>query len=166
MADPHRNGRFVAISRKKDSLDSISRTLAQVMRLSGSRSMFARQAAAAGVTLTQPSYVLLRLLIDVGPLAMGVLARAAHMDVGMATRQVTTLVEAGLVTRKPDPADARVSLVAVSKSGRRVAGSLQDVRRGHMQRALSGWRAAELAEFDRMLRRFLEDSVATPIDEG
>ncbi len=156
----------MAISPKKDSLDSISRTLAQVMRLSGSRSMFARQAAAAGVVLTQPSYVLLRLLIDVGPLAMGALARAAHMDVGMATRQVSSLVDAKLVTREPDPVDARVSLVAVTEKGRQVAGSLQDVRRRHLQRALSGWRAAELAEFDGMLRRFLEDSVGTPIDES
>ena len=156
----------MAISPKKDSLDSISRSLAQVMRLGGSRSMFARQAAAAGVELTQPSYVLLRLLIDIGPLATGALARAAHMDVGMTTRQVSALVDAKLVTRKADPTDARVSLVTVTQRGRRAAGALQDVRRGHLQRSLSGWRAAELAEFDRMLRRFLDDSLSTPIDEG
>lgn len=152
-------------STKNESLDSISRTLAQVMRLSGSRSMFARQASAAGVALTQPSYVLLRLLIDEGPLPMGALARSAHMDVGMATRQVGSLVEAGLVTRQPDPADARVSLVAVTARGRREAGSLQDVRRRHLQRALSKWTAAELREFDRLLTRFFDDSVGTPIGE-
>lgn len=107
----------MASSPKNESLDSISRTLARVMRLSGSRSMFARQAAAAGVVLTQPSYLLLRVLIDDGPLPMGALARAAQMDVGMATRQVGALVEAGLVTRDPDPADARVSLVAPTQRG-------------------------------------------------
>ena len=154
----------MASSPKNESLDSISRTLARVMRVSGSRSMFARQAAAAGVGLTQPSY-LLRVLIDDGPLAMGALARAAQMDVGMATRQVGALVEAGLVTRDPDPADARVSLVAPTERGRRVAGSLQDVRRRHLQRALSGWTAAELQEFDRLLTRFFDDSVGTPIDD-
>ena len=36
----------MASSPKNESLDSISRTLARVMRLSGSRSMFARQADA------------------------------------------------------------------------------------------------------------------------
>ena len=92
-------------SPKDESLDSISHTLAQVMRLSGSRSMFARQAAAAGVVLTQPAYVLLRILIDEGPQSMGALARSAHMDVGMATRQVSSLVDAKLATREPDPAD-------------------------------------------------------------
>lgn len=162
---PSQNGRAVASSPKNESLDSISRTLARVMRVSGSRSMFARQAAAAGVGLTQPSYLLLRVLIDDGPLAMGALARAAQMDVGMATRQVGALVEAGLVTRDPDPADARVSLVTPTERGRRVAGSLQDVRRRHLQRALSGWTAAELQEFDRLLTRFFDDSVGTPIDD-
>ncbi len=155
----------MASSPKNESLDSISRTLARVMRVSGSRAMFARQAAAAGVLLTQPSYLLLRVLIDDGPLAMGALARAAQMDVGMATRQVGALVEAGLVTRDPDPADARVSLVTPTERGRRVAGSLQDVRRRHLQRALSGWTAAELQEFDRLLTRFFDDSVGTPIDD-
>jgi DNA-binding MarR family transcriptional regulator len=146
-------------------LDSISRKLAQVVRLTSSRSLFARQATAAGVALTQPSYALLRGLIDNGPLPMGELARGAHMDVGMATRQVTALADAGLVTRNPDPADLRVSLVAVSKQGRRVAGKLQDMRRDHLHRALSGWTLAELDQFDQFLIRFVADSMATPIDD-
>jgi DNA-binding MarR family transcriptional regulator len=160
-----RTDRAVASSPKDESLDSISRTLAQVVRLTSSRSLFARQATAAGVTLTQPSYALLRVLIDDGPLPMGALARGAHMDVGMATRQVTALVEAELVTRKPDPADLRVSLVAVTKQGRRVAGKLQDMRRRHLQRALSGWTTAELDQFDQFLIRFVADSTTTPIDD-
>jgi DNA-binding MarR family transcriptional regulator len=155
----------MALSGRQGSLDSINHTLARVMRLSGSRSMFARQAAAAGVDLAQPSYVLLRTLIDEGPLPMGGLARIAHMDVGMAARQVNALVEARLVTRQPDPADRRVSLVAASPDGHRVAGALQDVRRRHLQRALSGWSASELEDFDRLLTRFLADTTATSIDD-
>jgi DNA-binding MarR family transcriptional regulator len=153
-------------SGRQGSLDSINHTLARVMRLSGSRSMFARQAAAADVDLAQPSYVLLRTLIDEGPLPMGGLARIAHMDLGMAARQVNALVEARLVIRQPDPADGRVSLVAATTDGQRVAGSLQDVRRRHLERALSGWSATELQDFDRLLTRFLADTTATSIDNG
>lgn len=127
--------------------------------------MFARQAAAADVDLAQPSYVLLRTLIDEGPLPMGGLARIAHMDLGMAARQVNALVEAGLVARQPDPADGRVSLVAVTTAGKRVAGSLQGVRRHHLERALADWSADELNEFDRLLARFLADTTATSIDD-
>lgn len=153
-------------SGRQESLDSINHTLARVMRLSGSRSMFARQAEAAEVDLAQPPYVLLRTLIDEGPLPMGGLSRLAHMDMGMAARQVNGLVEAGLVARQPDPADGRISLVAATTDGRRVAGLLQDVRRRHLERALSGWSEPELEEFDRLLTRFLADTTATAIDSG
>jgi DNA-binding MarR family transcriptional regulator len=155
----------VTSSPKDESLDSISRRLAQVVRLNSSRSLFARNASAAGVALTQPSYALLRVLIDGSPLPMGALARGAHMDVGMATRQVTALVDAGLAIRKPDPADARVSLVAATYRGRRAAGKLLDIRRRHLQRALSGWTMAELDQFDGFLARFVDDSIATPLDD-
>lgn len=155
----------MASSRRGDSLNSINRTLARIMRLSGSRSMFARQAAAADVPLSQPAYMLLRVLVDDGSLPVGTLARKAHMDVGMATRQVKSLVEAGLVTRDLDPADGRVSLVAASSDGERAARALQDVRRDHLERALSGWSVADLDAFDRHLVRFLHDTSVTAFDE-
>ena len=59
----------------------------------------------------------------------------------------------------------RVTLIAVTRTGRRVAGSLQEIRRRHLHRALPGWTGAELAEFDRLLTRFFDDSVDTPIDD-
>ncbi|WP_445165468.1 MarR family winged helix-turn-helix transcriptional regulator [Mycolicibacterium sp. Dal123E01] len=151
-------------SPKDESLDSISRKLTQVVRLTSSRSLFAEQTAAAGVALTQPSYALLRVLVDSGPLPMGALARGAHMDVGMATRQVTALADAGLVTRKPDPTDLRVALVAVTKRGQQAAGKLLDKRTDRLQRALSGWTTAELDQFNRFLIRFV-DAITTPIDD-
>ena len=103
----------------------------------------------------------MKITIDI---ADGLLAQARELA---AARNITlrALVEAGLVTRDPDPADARVSLVAPTQRGRRVAGSLQDVRRRHLQRALSGWTAAELRHFDRLLTRFFDDSVGTAIDD-
>lgn len=87
----------------------------------------------------------------------------AHMDVGMATRRVRALADAGLVTRRGDPGDGRVSVIEATADGVRAAGSLHEVRRDHLARALSGWSAAELAQFDRLLARFLEDTTKTPI---
>ncbi len=155
----------VAATRKLDSVDSISATLARIVRLSVSRSAFARQASAADTELSQPSYTLLRVLADEGPLSMGSLARMAHMDVGMATRRVQALLAAGLVTRRTDPSDGRVSVIAATGKGRRAAGALHEVRRDHLARALSGWSAAELRQFDRLLAKFLGDTTTTPIDQ-
>ena len=149
---------------KRDTLDSISATMSRIMRLSGSRAMFKRQAAAAAVELSQPSYVLLRVLADEGPMPMGQLARLAHMDLGMAARRVQSLLDDGMVARKPDPADARKTRVEATATGKRAARALQEVRREHLQRALAQWPAADLREFDRLLARFLTDTTVTSID--
>ncbi|OBI41609.1 MarR family transcriptional regulator [Mycobacterium sp. E796] len=154
----------VTYAPKLDSVDSISAALSRVVRLSVSRSAFARQASAADTELSQPSYMLLRVLIDEGPLPIGRLATMAHMDVGMATRRVRALADAGLVTRRADPGDGRVSVIATTPDGERAAGSLHEVRREHLARALSGWSAAELQQFDRLLTKFLEDTTKTPIE--
>lgn len=152
-------------TRKLDSVDSISATLARIVRLSVSRSAFARQASAADTGLSQPSYILLRVLIDEGPLPMGRLASIAHMDVGMTTRRVQALVDAGLVTRRADPSDGRVSVIDTTVDGERAAGALHEVRRDHLARALSDWSAAELQQFERLLTKFLSDTKKTPINE-
>jgi DNA-binding MarR family transcriptional regulator len=153
----------VTYAPKLDSVDSISATLSRIVRLSVSRSAFARQASAADTELSQPSYILIRVLIDEGPLPIGRLATMAHMDVGMATRRVQALADAGLVTRRTDPGDGRVSVIEATADGERAAGSLHEVRRDHLARALSDWSAAELQQFDRLLTKFLKDTTKTPI---
>lgn len=155
----------MVVSRGK-RLDSINRTLTRIVRLSSSRAAFAAQACAADVVLSQPSYALLRILIDEGPQPISILARTAHMDLAMATRQLNSLGTAGLVLRHPDPADRRVSLVTATSEGQSAAAALQEVRRRHLERALAAWSGAELGEFDRLLARFLTDTTATSIDDS
>src|SRR5258705_10806829 len=107
-----------------DSVDAISAPLARIGRLSVSRSAFARQASAADTELSQPSYILLRVLIDEGALPMGRLAAMAHMDVGMATRRVQALVAAGLGTRRTDPSDGPRQVIDTSVDAERAAGAV------------------------------------------
>lgn len=141
---------------------SVQLTLSRLMRVSASRSTFARQAAAGGVTLRQPSYDLLRVMVELGPIRMGELARRAHMDVGMATREAQALVEEGLVDRTPDPHDRRVTLVALTEAGRAAVTSLMEVRARHLQEALSAWSKSDLELLDQLLTKFLEDTFRTP----
>ncbi|MCV7066935.1 MarR family transcriptional regulator [Mycolicibacterium farcinogenes] len=147
-----------------DSVDSISDALAQIVRLNLSRSAFKRQASTADTELSQPSYALLRVLIDEGPQPTGQLAKMAHMDVGMTTRRVQSLVKAGLMTRHADRDDGRISIVEATPAGREAAAALRDLRREHLARALSGWSAADLHQLDGLLARFLHDTRQTPID--
>jgi DNA-binding MarR family transcriptional regulator len=149
---------------RRDQLDSVSDTVARIIRLSSSRSAFAQQAAIAGVSLSQPGYALLRVLIDEGAVPMGELARRAHMDLGLATRQVGALVDAGLASRRSDPDDRRVTLIETTVAGARTAAALRELRRQHLETALRGWSDTDVAAFDRSLQRFVEDTTATSFE--
>jgi DNA-binding MarR family transcriptional regulator len=87
----------------------------------------------------------------------------AHMDVGMTTRRVQALVDARLVARHADPRDGRVSVIGTTADGEHAAAALHNVRRDHLARALADWSATELQQFDRLLTRFLDDTMETPI---
>lgn len=153
------------MSNRTKAIDSVQRTLSRLMRISGSRATFARQSAAVGVTLTQPAYVLLRVLVDSGPVAMGELAKLAHMDAGMTARQVNGLVEDGLVARQQDPSDGRVTLVVATASGQSTAQALREVRTRHLERALTDWSATDLNALDELLLRFHADTARTPLED-
>lgn len=143
------------------AFESINRAVGRLLRLNASRAAFTRSANAAGVDLTQPTYLLLRQVVEHGPVAMGRLAELAQMDVGMATRQVTRLVDDGFVERRTDPADGRVALVTATRSGRRTANALAAVRNRHLTQSLQGWSDRDLRTLDRLLTRFVDDMAAT-----
>ena len=66
-----------------------------------------------------PSAVaLLGLLDQVGELRLGKLAEHLAVDPSVISRQITPVVEAGLVCRRPDPLDGRAHLLTVTPAGR------------------------------------------------
>jgi DNA-binding MarR family transcriptional regulator len=64
-------------------------------------------------------------LLD-GPAGMTALSRRLHLDKSSVTGLVDRVARLGMVERQPDPADRRVSLVALTEEGRRVCGSAYD----------------------------------------
>ncbi|RYJ24420.1 MarR-family transcriptional regulator [Streptomyces sp. L-9-10] len=78
---------------------------------------------------------------------------AAYFGVGKATisRQLRALEELGLVTREPDPADGRASLVRITDEGRTRFRRVRDARRERYVRKLADWDRGEVAELARLL---------------
>jgi DNA-binding MarR family transcriptional regulator len=140
-----------------ESVQQIQRHLELLLRMSASRRVYANQAAAAGVDMSQPAYVLLRRISQDGPLPMGELARRTHMDAGATARQVGQLERAGLVRRYPSPDDRRVNLVVATPAGLRVHQRIAAVLYGHMTGVLSRWPERDRREFARLMGRFVED---------
>ena len=139
------------------STDGISRPLERLFRLNASRKVHARQAAAAGVVVSQPGFVLLRRILDQGPLPVGELARLADMDPAATGRQVRQLEHDGLVRRSRSAADGRVTVVEATPRGREVWQRMDGVRNLHMEDVLQAWSKADRAELARLLDKLVAD---------
>ncbi|OLT47997.1 MarR family transcriptional regulator [Saccharomonospora sp. CUA-673] len=63
-----------------------------------------------------------------GELRLGDLALKEGVAAATMSRIVATLVEAGYVTRQPDPVDRRAWLAAITDEGQRILGDVRSVR--------------------------------------
>lgn len=141
-----------------EGLDAVSRPLVELFRLGASRKVHARQTTMAGVSVSQPGYVLLgRLEEEEGPLTLSDLAARADMDLGATSRQVKALEADGLVERAPRAGDGRVSEVRLTTAGRRVRRAVAAVQDRHMADVLAGWSDEDKAAFATLLDRFVTD---------
>jgi DNA-binding MarR family transcriptional regulator len=103
--------------------------------------------------LEPAAYGLFVRLEDVGPQRATELA--AFFGVGKATisRQLHVLEELGLITRSPDPADGRASLVQLTRKGQRRFARVREARRAEYVRKLAAWDRTDLAELARLLHQ-------------
>lgn len=110
--------------------------------------------AAAEHALTGAQARLLSLL-SLEPLPMRKLAHKLRCEPSNVTGIVDRLEARGLVERRPDPADRRVKLAAVTEAGREVARGLRDGLR-FAREPLAGLSDAERESLRGLLRRMLE----------
>ncbi|MET8308580.1 MULTISPECIES: MarR family winged helix-turn-helix transcriptional regulator [unclassified Micromonospora] len=98
--------------------------------------------------------------------ALGVLARhgelrpggiAEHLRIAprSATEVIDDLQARGLVERRPDPADRRATLVALTDEGNRVSAAIRAARRAEADRFFGHLDDADRAQFARILRTLL-----------
>jgi DNA-binding MarR family transcriptional regulator len=79
----------------------------------------------AWADFTYQQYNVLRLIDTTGPQPQGEVARRLMVTAPVVTRLATTLADAGLVERRPDPTDRRAVLLALTPAGRRRARAMR-----------------------------------------
>jgi DNA-binding MarR family transcriptional regulator len=102
--------------------------------------------------------------LKAAPLRVSALAEVVHSDVSTVSRQVSTLVDLGFVTRGPDPDDGRAQALTLTDEGRDLLNAIRDDRDRWLQGLLAGWDDAEVLAFTQHLRHFacdLEASLTT-----
>ena len=130
-------------------LNLLQRRLARPIRLTGP----------SGFTvLDRPAYLALRHICDEGPMRPTTLAARLEVDLSVVSRQVRALEDAGLVQRRPDPADARAALVSVTQAGGNAFESVRRQRAQALADVVADWPDGEVDEFVRMLTLFNEEA--------
>ena len=96
---------------------------------------------AAELTPTRTS-VLLSVVRD-GPVRLSALARSESLNPTMLSRAISSLVDAGLLTRTCDDGDRRAAWVEPTAAGRKLANRIRRERTDALNDALAGLSSAE-----------------------
>jgi DNA-binding MarR family transcriptional regulator len=93
------------------------------------------------------TYFILTHLAANGPMRGADLSDAFSMDKGGVSRQVQSLVDLGLVERRPDAEDRRAILLDATTEGRKRLEVMSQHRSERFDARLAGWSDAELSGF-------------------
>jgi DNA-binding MarR family transcriptional regulator len=86
-------------------------------------------------------------LRHLGPMRVTDLAEVKGADPSTISRQAAQLVKAGLARREADPADGRVSRLAITDPGLAACLRMHEARHTLLSEALSGWPAERVTAF-------------------
>ncbi|ANF30639.1 hypothetical protein A0130_02190 [Leifsonia xyli] len=112
----------------------------------------------AGEQLTASRWLTLGAIAH-GPMSVAGIARRRGLRRQSAAESVAALERAGLVTREPDPDDARAPLVHLTAEGRATLERIRPLRRAWADETARVSSAEELAQTTDVLRRIRESLV-------
>lgn len=108
-----------------------------------------------GITLGQFESLWVLARSDDGAMRVGELAQALRITVGGASKIADRLVAAGLVRRRPDPADGRASVLTLTAKGRRAEAAATLGYEDELSDALDVLEPAEREHMHTMVRRLI-----------
>jgi DNA-binding MarR family transcriptional regulator len=101
--------------------------------------------------------MLLASLVCDGPRRASALADAVYSDPSTVSRQVAHLVRTGLVERRSDPEDGRVSVLAATEKGAEVLEEHRRRRNAAISAVVADWPEEDRHQFAALLTRFAAD---------
>ena len=137
--------------RDLDRIEAVAQAMSDLIRvMKAHKSMHG--SGVAGVDLAAAA-----LLFTIGDRQVRVseLAHCMSTDVSTVSRQVSSLTEAGLAEKVPDPSDRRVAIVELTESGRRAADDLRTARLDRFAALFADWSDSDLQQFEQFLRRLV-----------
>jgi DNA-binding MarR family transcriptional regulator len=143
-----------------DAAQRLTELVDDVFRLADAFSR-AGDALVAGEGLTAARWLTLGAVAH-GPLSVAAIARRRGMRRQSAAESVAALERAGLVTREPDPGDARAPLVTLTRDGRATLDRIRPVRLAWAERTAAAVELEQLDQAIALARRLREELDGQP----
>lgn len=138
----------------------IAASLRRLQRLRASKQVHKALSLASGVDLPQQATEVLLALDD--RMSLADLARAAQMDTGATSRQVSLLEDLRLVRKERHPDNASAILVSRTTRGSSLAVRMVEIRDRHLTSVLDKWSRDDKERLAALLERLLHDLEKTP----
>ncbi|GGV35534.1 hypothetical protein GCM10010495_60740 [Kitasatospora herbaricolor] len=135
----------------------IAHALGLLLRRSTRARLYTRLTEGLGEAVDDLTYPVLSGLARTGPRSAADLGREIGLDRTTVTRRADRLEQAGLLERRPDPADGRATLLALTDDGRTVVAATRQRLTDAVQDSLTTWPQSDARTFARLLRRFVEE---------
>ena len=136
-----------------ETAQALSNTLVRVMKImSAMKHQAPRQHPAV-----DPSHYPVLFCLSGTPQRVSGVAESIHSDVSTVSRQVSHLVQHGLIEKIGDPDDGRAQLLSLSPSGGEVIDKLVRGRGQWFGELLASWTDDDVRAFDAYLTRFGTD---------
>jgi DNA-binding MarR family transcriptional regulator len=101
----------------------------------------------------------------IGRARVSEVAEALHVDLSVASRQLTALAGAGYLRRERDPQDRRVLYVEISDAGREALREAHEKMLEAFADAVAGWSDEDVTQLAQLLARLREDYAAAVTPE-
>ena len=118
------------------------------------RRVIAERARLVHPDLQPASYLMLGHVAENGPMRASAVADLFTVDKGAISRQVTHLMELGLVQKTRDPEDGRAWLLSATPDAVERLRTVTEQRRTYLAERLEGWEAGDLDLFTDLLARY------------
>jgi DNA-binding MarR family transcriptional regulator len=118
------------------------------------RRVIAERARLVHPDLQPASYLMLSHVAENGPMRASSVADLFTVDKGAISRQVTHLMELGLVQKTRDPEDGRAWLLSATPDAKERLRTVTEQRRTYLAERLEGWEAGDLELFTDLLARY------------
>lgn len=140
--------------------------LARIGRLTNSRRAARYRSKLSGVDLQPTTMAALGAIYRLGPVRLTSVSDHVDLEPSRASKEVTRLVEAGLVTQTPDPSDRRASLLVCTDKGIDAVARYRRAVDEILAERLATFSDRDLATMASLLHRLADTLSAEPGDEA